>query len=535
MSRLVSPHALACGHCGQWRYVYFAALFGRFPDYAELAGPTATSRLPIPAGRDASARLPSGSPFMARSSKARVPNGALRALLTESGWTEDLLARKVNALAAEIGRAIRLDRRSVSHWLSGRHPRPPIPGLIAEALSRRLGREITVAHIGMDARNHPQRQERHRTLAAADPHLGGGKPAQPKPTAAIDRNAVAVLRQLAETTDSDVYRLAALVVPHWEEAVTRQPSRLAGAAAPSAALPQLTADQVAAPERMVRAFSDLDSAFGGGHSRRALAAYLGHDLAPRLRAPANLALHRKMLSAATQLTYLCGFMCFDDEQHAMAQQYYRAALDMAAEAGDRGAYTITLRALSVQAHALGHHREALHLAEAATAGATKVPAEQQAFLFGQLAVAAAADGDRVRARSALGIAENRLSRATTDSPVGGYHSAAMQYQQAIVRAQLNDLPGAISALTRSIRHRPPTERRSRSITLAQLGEFQLRRGHLEEAVATWHSFLDDYPHLRSGRAVTALATMRSRLIPFATNPAAARLMTRTAAVHLPTA
>lgn len=495
---------------------------------------------------DASVRCAPGVLIMARSSRARPPNRALRALLNESGWTEDMLAREVNALAAEIGRVMRLDRRSVSHWLSGRHPRPPTPGLIAEALSRRLRRAITAADIGMDPRLQEPYRERFRGYRVAGPRSSGVERSPREPTADIDENAAAALRRLAPRPGSrrparsgEVYKLDELIVPNWEEAVIRQSIHPIGADSVGAndsvaAAPRLRAEQVTAPERMVRAFSDLDSAFGGGHSRGALAAYLGYDIAPRLRAKANATIRRKLLSAATQLTYLCGFMCFDDEQNPMAQQYYRTALNMAAEAGDREAYAITLRALSVQAHTLGHHRHALQLAEAATAsGVTRMPPEQQAFLYGQLAVATAADGDRTRALSALAKAERCLSRATTDSPVGGYHAAALEYQQAVVQARLNDLPAAMTVLRSSLRHRPSTERRSRSITLARLGELQLRQGHLEEAVATWHAFVDDYSHLRSGRATRAMTLMQSRLRPFAANPVAARLITRAATIRPP--
>lgn len=52
-------------------------------------------------------------------------------------------------------------------------------------------------------------------------------------------------------------------------------------------------------------------------------------------------------------------MCFDDEQHGLAQRYYRTALSLAVQAGDPVAYAITLRAMSVQARSLGHHQHAV--------------------------------------------------------------------------------------------------------------------------------------------------------------------------------
>jgi tetratricopeptide (TPR) repeat protein len=280
---------------------------------------------------------------------------------------------------------------------------------------------------------------------------------------------------------------------------------------------------------MVAVFSDLDSAFGGGHSRAALAGYLAYDIAPRLHAGGHAAARRGFLSAATRLVYLCGFMCFDDERQDLAQNYYLLALRLAARNGDPAAYAITLRALSVQARTLGQRRPAVHLAETAAAARGIHPA-QQAFLFGQVAVAAAADGDRTGALSALTTAERRLQRAggAADAPMGGYHPAALAHQQAAVRALLGDRTGAITALGTSLRHRPAGERRSRAITTARLAELHLRQGHVEQAVVTWHAFLDDYPQLRSSRATRALATMRSSLRPHGRSPAVARLLRRAA-------
>jgi tetratricopeptide (TPR) repeat protein len=464
--------------------------------------------------------------------RSRTPNPALRGLLAEADWTQDELARRVNDLAAETGLVVRLDRRSVAHWLAGRRPRPPVPELVAEALSRELSRLVTVADTGLDVRDQGM-----RSLGVADHQAHTDLEQDPL----LAQDVATVLTRLADFDDGrrqvlsgGAFSLAVLAVPAWAQAIMRRP------ADPHElrAQPRLQADQVATAEQMARVFSDADTAFGGGHARAALAAYLACDIAPRLHASARPALRARMFSVATQLAYLCGFMCFDDEQHPLAQRYYRAALDLAAEAGDPAAYAITLRAMSVQARTLGHHQHAVQLAEtAATTSSAKVTPARQAFFLGQVAVAAAASGDRASALSALDAAERRLSEATSTSTsvIGGDHPASLAHQQAAVRALLGDRTGAITALTASIRHRPPAERRSRAITTARLAELHLHQGHMEEAVAAWHVFLEDYPHLQSGRATTALKILRSRLRPYAANPAARQLLARAAAIHRPPA
>ncbi|NJQ17646.1 hypothetical protein HCN52_22585, partial [Streptomyces bohaiensis] len=81
----------------------------------------------------------------------RHPNERLRALLREADWTQEALARAVNALGAEIGCPLRYDRTAVAHWLSGTQPRTPAPQLAAEALSRRIGRPVSPQAAGFTA------------------------------------------------------------------------------------------------------------------------------------------------------------------------------------------------------------------------------------------------------------------------------------------------------------------------------------------------------------------------------------------------
>jgi tetratricopeptide (TPR) repeat protein len=438
----------------------------------------------------------------------RQPNQALRDLLAEAGWSGATLARQANVVAGEIGLTLALDRRSVSHWLGGRRPRSPVPELVAEALSRRLGRPVTVA----------------------DTQLGG---------AADDRRSAALhgvpdleteLKSLAGHADADsVFSLAALGIPTWAD--LRQTSRQIS----RTPVGKLTAGQVQAVEQMIMVFCDIDSLVGGGRARMALAAYLAHDVSLRLKASASPALRGRMLTAATKLAYRCGFVCFDEQAHGLAQRYYRTALDLAAEAGDAGAYAIVLRTLSVQAHALGHHHHAYQLAEVAAATGRRLPPRRRAFLVGQVAVTAAAEGDRTSALSAMSAAERDLERAATPPPntavFGDYNRAALAHQQAAVRVALGDRRGAIDDLRTSIRLRPAGERRSRAVITARLAELQLAHGHIEEAAATWRAFLDDYPYLDSGRATFALKTMRSLLRPYHTSPIVRLILDRAATTH----
>jgi hypothetical protein len=440
----------------------------------------------------------------------RRSNSRLRYMLAEAGWTEQELATAVNAAGAEIGVRLSYDRTTVAHWLSGTRPRPPAPDLLAEVFSRRLARQVTAAELG---------------LAAESPDGAGSADRRPR-----NGDIGSVLIRLhasakPRAASMPAYSLADLEVPGWQEAAdVPQARRFAGRR------PVTVADMDAA-EHLARVLAADDAAFGGGHVRRATAAYLAADLAPKLDSRMSAATRRRLFAVTTQLSYLCGFMCFDDQLHGLSQRYYRTALRLAAENGDQAGYVIALRAMSVQAYSLGHRRHARNLAETAASGARRSgPPRRQAFLYGQLAVARAADGDRAGALASMADAERRLDQATSASQLtGAYHLASLAHQQAVVKDLLGDRHGAITALDASIRHRPDDERRSRAITLALLADLQLSAGYLDEAVSTWHLFLDDYPYLDSGRATAELRRLRSRVWPLTRNTMARTLLQRASA------
>ncbi|GFN09273.1 hypothetical protein Smic_78290 [Streptomyces microflavus] len=82
--------------------------------------------------------------------KAR--NTRLAALQQEARWTNGDLAREVNRLGTLHGLRLAYDRTAVAHWLSGTRPRPPVPELVAEVLSHRLGQLVTPEWTGLTPR-----------------------------------------------------------------------------------------------------------------------------------------------------------------------------------------------------------------------------------------------------------------------------------------------------------------------------------------------------------------------------------------------
>ncbi|MBO8186914.1 hypothetical protein [Streptomyces spirodelae] len=572
-------------------------------------------------------------------SRNRTPNRELRALLEESEWTQAAFARALARLGAEVGIHLRYDRTSVAHWLRGSRPDPRVRYLMAEALSRRLGRRITVADLGMngtrggrtgtaararggwgsprtesepgddDASDSDTRRRQpgpDRALSTDSSRSGHARDILPHRSAAAgtvtdesteaERGATATGAATATAAADEPARehpadtglfefgtsahpadqltaLTAPVVPPPRAdapppapytlrllAETVRPSRggqpaegerppegervpggRRAAGAPAAApLPgarnSCTArgsrpvsspgpGEVASVHEHARFFALQADRHGGGHIRTSLAAYLS-GLVRTLRRGEEGAHHRGMQAGAARLSYLLARVYADEHRHGLAQRAFLTAAELAGEAADPEGVALARRALSSQAHQLGHPRASLALAEAALAAApADTDPSARAFLYAGLAVADAACGARDRALDALGRAERQLARAPVDlttgpespsgEPVGTYQGAALLYQSSQVRAALGDREGAIRDLRASLHSRPAQERRTRALCQAELAELLLSRGRLEEACATWRDFLEVSAHVRSGRVVAARSRIPGLLRPYA--------------------
>ncbi|MGW5272124.1 collagen-like triple helix repeat-containing protein [Streptomyces sp. NPDC004044] len=81
----------------------------------------------------------------------RTLNRQLASLITEAGFSNAGLARRVDQLGLEHGLDLRYDKTSVTRWLRGQQPRGTTPALIAEVFTRRLGRRLSAQDLGLDA------------------------------------------------------------------------------------------------------------------------------------------------------------------------------------------------------------------------------------------------------------------------------------------------------------------------------------------------------------------------------------------------
>ncbi|UNO41610.1 hypothetical protein [Streptomyces sp. MST-110588] len=437
--------------------------------------------------------------------RKRTPNPALAGLLHQAKLTRTQLAQRVNRLGARAGLDLHYSQSSVSHRIAGARPKPEVRALIVEALSAQLGRPVTHAEAG---------------LTAVPSVLGRG------PAGTIEE-----LVDLGRA-DMDPSRRGVLTAGVFSAALAVPGFSIPAHAADQPVSPgkqtvRIGASQVQAVRTMTERIADILDELGAGHARPMAAAFLVNTVGPWLRARASEQVRLDMLAAASDLTYLTGWMAMYEKAHGLGQTYYVKALRLANEAQDHVTYCRTLRGMSLQAANLGYGQKALDLADSAAAAAPAAGPRLVAFLRGQQAHAAGMVGDRHLAHTRLREAEAALSKADNRrDAIGGYDRTAWLFHVSHVLHEERDLPGSIKALQQSIKVQPKVERQGRVHSYALLAQRQYAYGHLDASCDSWGRFLDDYEHVSSARGDDHFATMVTQLRRHATARPVRKLASR---------
>ena len=333
--------------------------------------------------------------------RPRPRNDRFARLLDEAGFTSHkAFARAVQKVSAAAGTPVGCDHTSVSRWLQGTAPRSETAGFIATALSRVLGRQVSLADIGMAA---------GRPLPV---DLGLDYVASPD-------EAVEVVARLwrADLDEATVLVKGAPNPATWNSA----PLNWLVTGAKQRSLADLIGRRVGSPDvERVRAttsvFAQLDNRFGGGHARQALVQFLASDVEPLLRGQYRERAGADLFSAAAEATLLAAWMSYDSGLHGLAQRYFVQALGLAQAGSDRLLPGTILDAMSHQATFLGRFREAANLAGVARAG-TQADATPTltAHFYAMEARALARIGDASGCDLALSQAESCFGRRHPDN------------------------------------------------------------------------------------------------------------------------
>jgi hypothetical protein len=280
-----------------------------------------------------------------------VLNYELATLLSEAGCSREALARHVAHQARQdYGLRLAYDYRSVGRWLRGSVPEPPIPNVVAQVLSRAIGRVVTVSELGF-----------HRGQQIAP---GFELPRGPEQVIGV----VTELWRLTGNRLNGFSQAPFNAAQALEVAVDCRFSRPCTPSSKSGER-QVLATDVELVRRTHIEFKNLDHSHGGGFAVGWLVRYLAEDVAPLLVGKYQGAVGRELFQASAALTDLVGWMAFDAGQHGLAQQYFSQAAALALHAGDVLYGAQAIGNLAVQALYLGHHRTAVRLSRMARDGA----------------------------------------------------------------------------------------------------------------------------------------------------------------------
>ncbi|MCH0542889.1 transcriptional regulator [Streptomyces sp. MUM 203J] len=444
----------------------------------------------------------------ARPLVARQPNERLQVLIQEAGCSNAGLARRVNMVGSERGLDLRYDKTSVARWLRGQQPRGRAPGIIAEALGRKLGRTVTIDEIGM----------------ANGKNLASGVGLQFSPTV------LGAIEQVCELWRSDVGRRDFLSGSAVAASALVEPSRDWLITAPDAAVARNAGARVGLSDvRAVRAMTgalvELDHRFGSGHVRPVVVHYLNSVVSGMLSGSYRDAVGRQLFGAVARLTELAGYMAVDTGQPGLAQRYYIQALRLAQAAGDRayGGYVLAA-SMSHLAAQLGNPREIAQLARAAQEGARghATPRAEAMFLAAE-ARGHALLGDARACDEAAGRALGALERAEPDSGddplwIAHFDHAYLSDELAHCHRDLGQAQAAARAAGDALDGHPEGRARRRAIGLLLLASAQLQQREVEQACHTGGRAAELLAGLRSSRGVEYLDDFRARLEPYGDEP-----------------
>ncbi|MER7540709.1 tetratricopeptide repeat protein [Streptomyces sp. NPDC097704] len=424
----------------------------------------------------------------------RTPNSQLSAVIAEAGVTYYALARHIRSIAAESGERLNTAPSAVAYWVAGGTPSGRTGFYIAEALTRRMKRKVTVAEIGLGCAG-----------------IGEALGADPLATAA-DLGRYVMLRR--RDFLSSGFAAAAVGLPltydHDAVAATLEAARNGGG---------VGADEVATVRQLTETFRSVDEKLGGGHGLTTVTAYLTDTVTPMLSARfPSAAVRRDAFGAAAQLATLVGWKHHDLGREGAAQQYYLLGYQLACESDPKGHAAWMMRAMTHQALDVGHPDSCVELAEEALRRASgKVDRQTEALLLVTCARAYGSNGQGEKAARALLTAEDAV--ADTGDSVPSY-AAASGPVASTVASHMGKTLTAMRDYAAAERHyrtalvgrTPGTYQRVHGLTLVNLGKAVAAQHRHEEAVGLWNRSLDfmggvvsdrNRQQIKSIRAVTA--------------------------------
>ncbi|MEV4383560.1 hypothetical protein [Streptosporangium sp. NPDC049644] len=426
-----------------------------------------------------------------------IMNHELNALIVECGLSHAALARQVVHLGAtEHGLRLAYDYRSVGRWLRGAVPDPPSPVLLAQVLSRALGRALTVHQLGF----HQGDKIRQSLSISACPAA--------TVTAVTELWRSAVERRAF--MHHGVTFIAAVAIEaalDWRDAPAQASLHREGARA-------VTDADIARLRQARQEFRQLDHAHGGGYALSWLEQYLTIEVDPLLQGRYSDSVGRELFNVSAALTDMAGWMAMDAGHQGLAQRYYIQAAALAKHSGDTAYGAYVLGNMATQALFLGETRTAVRLARSARdTGGRAIPHTLTARIAVTEARAHALIGDSHETRRVLRIADQAMEHSVPaqDPDWLGVFGPA-HYAGSVMHAlrDLGDTAAAERQATDAL-NLPAGNARTRGLHTVLHASVLLQRGDVDGAVETASPV--QVAGIKSNRLNLRLKELTDRLAP----------------------
>jgi hypothetical protein len=451
---------------------------------------------------------------------SRQPNHRLARLVEESGAAKKSLAFRLNQLTDGAGLATNYTHTSWTNWTTrGIRPAQAVRPLIAQVLSERLGRPVSLREIDLELDDN------------IDASIGLDFPRELS-------TAVQVATRYWSQVDRRVVLSGVGIAAAYYNTPLRRwlttPTDHTAASPSRAAFRRVGHTDIAELLEAAEQARQWDSRYGGGNWRACqLTICLKQRAAPLLHGSYTDTIGRQLFTATAQLSRLAGWTAFDNGDHPNAQRHYIQALRQARAAADipLGGYVLTCMAL--QCSLAGFHTDAIDMIDAAvqrTRGHT-TPRVQAFFKLIQARVHAR-DGNPRAADTALAAAETLLDTAAThtgDDPTWIDFFDHPRLAADAIEIQ-RDLTRPHHALRWNTHATMPTDTYARSHAIRQsvLASTHLQSHHpdLEHALEHGHHAITTLTTVNSARAVNYLNALLSQLSRWHTEPGVIELAHR---------
>ncbi|MDQ3764704.1 MAG: helix-turn-helix domain-containing protein [Actinomycetota bacterium] len=392
---------------------------------------------------------------------AKAGRPPLRELRTESGWTQQQLADKLNYLAWTHGQgrtAVNADM--VAKWERGvKGVSPRYKALLCQLFG------VTAEQLGFEPTPAP---------------VSSGLVRDPESLVSMLDDAASLLDQLGAAGTA----LAPQMLSAWKDTVTTRRTML-GLLDPAAADPAGHARAATATitelEQLAEKYRALHATADPTALLTAVAAHI-RMVTAALGRENTAAQRRRLLCNRAAVATLAGRLAYEDLGDALSgRAYYSQAVDSAREADDDQVSALVLGYTAQLAHSEGMTGAALEYLTAAFVHAERAPAVAP-WLASIQATMHADSGDHSCAADTLHRAEPPTNQAAMQPYLLlDYSRADLAAATGHLHLQAGDYTAARAALVAALDRLPFTARRARILVLVDLATVELHVGNLPDA------------------------------------------------------